>query len=661
MTPPEDKRYRITLHPSGHTFEATAGESLLKSAREAGIHINASCGGSGVCGKCRVIVRQGELGQGLSEKLTKDQIAAGFRQACTGIVNSDLTIEIPTEAGKLIGGLSTQVPEIHRARLKKDDIEELRREGIFQPPVIKLFVELPRPSAVDNMADAKRLIQGLHNQYDERNLVISLSGLKKLRRVLREDDFRVTATIARPVRPGFGKNFLINIQSGNWTNRCYGLVVDIGTTSIYAQLVNTDTGKILAGAGDYNGQISYGEDVITRIIHAETPSGLARMAELAVSTVNTLIHQLLAETGIGPEEITSITLAGNTTMTHLFMGLEPHSIRRAPYVPVTTFFPPIRANDLGIDLPPHCVALFFPAISSYVGGDIVAGVMGAGLYRTQALTLYIDIGTNAEIVIGNREWLVCAACSAGPAFEGGGITHGMRAAKGAIKDFSINPESFEPMNITIDNQPALGICGSGLLIIVAALLNHGVIDPNGKFNQNLPTTRIRQGRSGYEYVLAEEEENGTDHDIVINEVDIENLIRAKAAIFAGVKTLVEEVGLTIGDLEQIILAGAFGSYIDLDAAMTVGLLPEVPAEKVLYVGNGSLMGGRMSELSNHIRRDVVEVVNRMTSFELSEVTNFKDQYIASLFLPHTDLELFPQTALRLNAWRTKTQTTPKKT
>ena len=328
-------------------------------------------------------------------------------------------------------------------------------------------------------------------------------------------------------------------------------------------------------------------------------------------------------------------------MTHLALGLEPHSIRRAPYVPVSTFFPPMRATDLGLDLPQHTVALFFPAISSYVGGDIVAGVMGSGLYRTEALTLYVDIGTNAEIVIGNKEWMVCAACSAGPAFEGGGITHGMRAAVGAIKDFAIDPESFEPMNLTINNKPAVGICGSGLLVIIASLLEAGVIDRSGKFNHHLDTSRLREGRSGYEYILALEEENGTDHDIVLNEVDIENFIRAKAAIYAGIKTLVEEVGLKINDLEQIILAGAFGSFIDLDAAMTVGLLPEIPSEKMMYVGNGSLMGGRMSELSNHIRKDVVEVVGRMTSFELSEVNSFKDQYMASLFLPHTDLTLFP--------------------
>ena len=334
-------------------------------------------------------------------------------------------------------------------------------------------------------------------------------------------------------------------------------------------------------------------------------------------------------------------------MTHLLLGLEPHNIRRAPYVPVTTFLPPIRANDLDLHLEDHAVALLYPSISSYVGGDIVAGVMGSGMYRAEALTLFVDIGTNAEIVIGNQEWLVCAACSAGPAFEGGGITHGMRAAAGAIDDFSINPLDYEPMNLTIGNKPPIGICGSGLLILVATLLENGVLDPSGKFNRSLETKRIREGRNGWEYVLVWRGESGTGEDIVINEVDIENFIRAKAAIYAGIKTLVEGVGLSITDIEHIILAGAFGSYLDLDSAFTVGLLPEVDPGKIMYVGNGSLLGAWMSEMSNHIRRDVVEVVRMMTSFELSEVTSFKDQFIASLFLPHTDASLFPHAARRL--------------
>jgi len=366
-----------------------------------------------------------------------------------------------------------------------------------------------------------------------------------------------------------------------------------------------------------------------------------------VETINKVIAGLLKKARVHKEEITSITLAGNTTMTHFLLELEPNAIRRAPYVPVSTFYPPVRAMDIGLDLAEHAVALVYPCVSSYVGGDIVAGVMGSGLYRSEKLTMYLDIGTNAELVIGNREWMVCAACSAGPAFEGGGITHGMRAAVGAIEDFSLDPVTLEPMNMTIGSRPPVGICGSGLLIIIAALFERGVVGRSGKFSRERQCDRIRQGKDGMEYVLAWEKEAGTDHDIVINEVDIANFIRAKAAIFAGAKTLLESVGLAVADLEQVILAGAFGSYIDLDSAFTVGLLPEVPAERILYVGNGSLLGAWMSAMSNHVRRDVVEVVRKMTRFELSEVPSFHDQFTASLFLPHTDGSLFPATTRRL--------------
>jgi uncharacterized 2Fe-2S/4Fe-4S cluster protein (DUF4445 family) len=642
------QRFRtIKFLPGGQEFQVAVGESLLQAARQAGVHINASCGGAGLCGKCRIKIEGGSLEGGMGGKLSAAERADGIRQACTATISGELTVRIPTASSLLPGLTAGQVPARHFASLHRFEIDTLKREGLFAPPVEKLFLELPRPSTLDNMADAGRLLLALNNQYNERALGLSLPILNKMRQILRQDDFRVTVTLARPVSSK-GKSQVVNIQPGNWTRRCFGLAFDIGTTTVQGQLVALESGRVLAARGDYNGQLSYGEDVISRMLTAETATGLEKLQERVVATINSLIDLLLQDAGAAPDEITSVTFAGNTVMTHLFLGLEPHNIRRAPYVPVSTFFPPIRATDLKLQLPPHVVAMIYPAISSYVGGDIVAGVMGSGMYRTGALTLYVDIGTNAEIVIGNRDWLVCAACSAGPAFEGGGISHGMRAAHGAIEDFGLDPVTLEPMNITVGNRPALGICGSGLLAIIASFLETGIIDQRGKFNQRFASPRLRKGRNGHEFVLVWGGEAGEGRDIVINEVDIQNFIRAKAAIFAGIKTLVEEVGLAVSDLEQVILAGAFGSYLNLDCAMTVGLLPEVAPSKIVYVGNGSLMGAGMSELSNHIRRDVMEVVHRMTSFELSEVTGFKDQYVASLFLPHTDPLLFPEVYRRLS-------------
>ncbi len=638
------EKFKVKFQPAGRTVTVNFGDNLLEAAHAAGVHINASCGGAGVCGKCRVIIEQGEVSGGRSEKLSEQDIANGVCQACLAEIRSDLVVTVPQASDLDAGVVTTAVPQRTRARLELFDIEELKDEGIFTPPVEKHLLELSPPSPHNNMADAGRLIQGLADQYGERGMVVELQVLRKLRRALRAENFKVTVTISRPVRKRF-RSRVINVQAGSWAHRNFGIAIDIGTTTMHGQLVDLHTGKVVAEAGEYNAQMSYGEDVISRIIYSEKEGGLSKMQDLALSTANRIISRLFKRGGVAREEINSVTLAGNTTMTHLFLGIEAHNIRRAPYVPVTTFFPPVRAKmDAGLDLPSHAVALFFPAVSSYVGGDIVAGIMGSGMYRTHKKTLFIDVGTNAEIVIGNREWLACAACSAGPAFEGGGITHGMRAAAGAIEDFSIDPNTFEPMNITVGRKPPAGICGSGLLIIVATLFEHGIIDQRGKFRRDLASKRVRKGENGWEYVLAWREESGADSDITINEIDLDNFIRAKAAIYAGVVTLLESVGLNIKDIDEIILAGAFGSYIDLDSAMTVGLLPEIEPERVKYVGNGSLMGCRMSALSNHIRRDVVDVVRRMTSFELSEMESFKDHYTASLFLPHTDLSLFPRGA-----------------
>jgi uncharacterized 2Fe-2S/4Fe-4S cluster protein (DUF4445 family) len=316
-------------------------------------------------------------------------------------------------------------------------------------------------------------------------------------------------------------------------------------------------------------------------------------------------------------------------------------------VPASTLFPPIRAVDLGLKLSDHVPALVYPAVSSYVGGDIVAGVMGSGMYLDDRLTLFMDIGTNAEIVIGNRDWLACAACSAGPAFEGGGIKFGMRAAKGAIEDFSLDPATWEPMLMTIGNVRPKGICGSGLIIMTALMFELGLINNLGKFNRDLPSDRIRQDDGVWEYVLAWAADTQIDRDIALTEIDIENLIRAKGAIYSGCMTLLNEVGMGMPDIDRIILAGGFGSYVDLEKAMTIGLLPEIDPDKVTFIGNSSLMGAKMSSLTNRIRKDVVEVTRSMTNFELSETPSYMDNYVAALFLPHTDITQFPRLAARL--------------
>ncbi len=637
---------KITFLPHKKEIKAADGDVLIRVAMEAGVHVNASCGGEGVCGKCRVIIEGGRVEGGLSEKLSRQDIDNGYRLACRSTVTEDAVVRIPVESEVDVAVLNMQATPRMTARIQEMNLEELKEQGLFMPPVEKKYLELPPPTAQDNLADATRLVSFLKLQHDEHRLVVELPVIRKLPDVLRQDDFKLTATLARPVHEG-RKTHIIDVQAGDTSDRNYAIAVDIGTTTVYAQLVDLVNGAVLAQYGEFNGQISYGEDVISRIVYAEKPGGLNRLHTVVVQTINSVIRKVLRRAALDAEEVSSITLAGNTTMTQLLLSVNPRFIRRSPYVPASTLYPPIKAVDLGLDLADHASALVFPSVSSYVGGDIVAGVMGSGVYRTDALTLFIDIGTNAEIVIGNQDWLACAAASAGPAFEGGGITFGMRAAKGAIEDFSIDPLSQEPMIITIGNVRPKGICGSGLIIIVGVMFELGIIDYQGKFNRDLDTPRIRETEGIFEYVLAWKDETQIDRDIVITEIDIENLIRAKGAIYSACMTLLAEVGMGVQDIEQVILAGGFGSYVDLSKAMTIGLLPEMDPDQVTFVGNGSLMGARMSALTNRIRRDVVEVTRKMTNFELSETASYMDNYVAALFLPHTDLKLFPELKKRM--------------
>jgi uncharacterized 2Fe-2S/4Fe-4S cluster protein (DUF4445 family) len=639
---------KVKFLPYETEIEIENGDTVIRAALEAGVHVNASCGGEGVCGKCRVLIEDGMVEGGISEKLSAKDQESGYRLACQAVVKSDLVVRIPVESTLDPSVLKLQAAPRRTAHIREMNFEELKDKGLFVAPVEKKYVELPEPTAQDNLPDITRLISYLQLEYDEHRLDVTLAMIRKLPQVIREDDFRVTATLVRPVRD-VGKTRIINVQPGNTSDQNYAIAMDIGTTTIYGQVIDLISGDVLAEHGEFNGQISYGEDVISRIVYAEKPGGLAKINEVVIKTINKILAKIVKRSGVDPENISTITLAGNTTMTQLMLAVDPRSIRRAPYVPAATLYPPFKATDLGMDLGEHVAALVYPAVSSYVGGDVVAGVMGSGIYRTEELTLYLDVGTNAEIVIGNQDWLACAACSAGPAMEGGGLKFGMRASKGAIEDFSIDPVTLEPMLITIGNVRPKGICGSGLIIMVATMFEMGIINNLGKFDRDLDTPRIRKDDGIYEYVLAWKDETQIDRDVTLTEIDIENLIRAKGAIYSGCMTLLTEVGMGIEDIEKIILAGGFGSYVDLEKAMTIGLLPEMDPDKVVFIGNGSLMGAKMSSLTNRIRRDVVEVTKKMTNFELSDTPSYMDNYVAALFLPHTDMNKFPKLKARLDA------------
>ena len=637
------EKRKVHFTPDNVDIIVEEGDNLLEAAIASGVHINASCGGAGVCGTCKVLIKQGQVESTRTEKISNQEYDQGVRQACQSRIITDLVVDIPVESR-----LETAV--LDRERVGGiQPLEALATGWRFNPPLSKLYVELPPPTLKDNISDLSRLLRGLKKRYNLRNVSVDFDIVRKLPQMLRDSDWKVTATtLVTTTKPDKRWTKLINIEPGDTRGKHYSLAFDIGTTGVRGQLLDLNRGKVRAAGLDYNGQISYGEDVISRIAYCQKPGGLRKLQQAIVATINGIISKLLAESKVKVKDIAHIVVAGNTTMVQLFLGLEPKYIRLAPYTPTVNTVPLVRASSLGLKLAKHVYVYALPSVASYVGADIVAGIVGAGVYQREKLTLYMDIGTNGEIVIGNSNWMVTASCSAGPAFEGGGIKHGMIATNGAIEDFSINPSNFEPVINTIGGTKPKGICGSGLINIVAGLLEAGVISQNGKFNTNLPTKRIRQGRDGYEYVLAWAPETQIGKDIVITEVDIDNLIRAKAAMYAGCRTLTKSVNISCSDLEQVIIAGAFGSNIDIEKSIIIGLLPDIPRDRFIFIGNGSLLGARLTSFSTDLLDDARKVATMMTNFELSVNVDFMNNYTASLFLPHPNAEDFPSVYQRLS-------------
>ena len=652
---------KVCFYPYEKDVVVKRGENLLRAALEAGVHINASCGGEGHCGKCRVLIKSGEAECRECKKLTPQELEVGYRQACRTTILSDLEVFIPPESQLDKSALERKKDTQSSGRhVSSQILEKLVSGAWFNPALRKHFLEIEPPSMQDNTSDLSRLLLSLKKQYNIENVSVDFLVIKKLSQILRQADWKVTVTLVQTrVESQLGeyqlrgsrRPKLINVEPGNTVDTHYSVVLDIGTTTLWGQLIDLTNGATLAESSEYNPQISYGDDVITRIVYSQKKGGLKKLQELAITAINRIINDLLKKSGKDRRFISHLTAAGNTVMTHILLGLNPKYIRESPYTPVANFIPPVRAIRLGVEVEDFVYLYTFPSVASYVGGDIVSGILGSGVYQRKDLTLYIDIGTNGEIVLGNADWLLTASCSAGPAFEGGGVKFGMRATEGAIEDFDIHPTTFEPMILTIGMVKPKGICGSGIINIVAELLEAGVISPNGKFNVELNIPRIRKGPDGFEYVLAWKEETQIEEDVTITEADIDNVMRAKAAMFAGCHSLLEKASLTVSDLSQIVIAGAFGDYIDLEKAITIGLLPELPLEKVLFIGNGSLLGAKLISLSNEMLDDGERIARKMTNVELSEDRSFMEKYIAALFLPHTNAELFPKTIQRIKAFK----------
>ncbi len=624
------KLCKVKFSPSERIISVRVGSTLLKAASMAGVHINASCGGAGTCGKCRAVIQEGNYRTEPSIHLPEEDREKGYVLSCLTVVEGDCKIEIPKEARR---GEGTQVATgIPGMELLKVGEREIR------PRTKKIHLKISPPTLNDNISDWARLRRDLNNAgYGGLPVTCGLSVLQKMGRVLRESHWDVTVTLLWSQV----ELEVMDIEPGDVTQSRYGLAIDVGTTTVVAYLVHLNTGEVIDVESDLNAQIRCGEDVISRIVYATEVGTVEEVHDLVIGTISGLVKRLTRRNGIRSEDIDSVVAAGNTTMTHLLYGLDPHTIREEPYIPTVNLFPVIKAREIGIHSNPNASIYTVPGTASYVGGDITAGVLASEIYKSDALTIFIDIGTNGELVLGNKEWLVAASCSAGPAFEGGGVKFGMRACQGAIEGVRIDRETLEPECHVIGNVPPEGICGSGMIDVLAEMYMAGVIDPKGNFVSDLKTDRVRPGETGLEYVLVRKAETEIGRDIVLTESDIDNIIRTKGAIYAGFRTLLGEMGLTFDDVERFIIAGGFGNYIDIEKAIILGLLPDLPEERFHFIGNSSIIGAYLVLLSKEMRLEAEEIARKMTYIELSVSSAFMDEYMSALFLPHTDMSAFP--------------------
>ncbi len=605
---------KVKFTPQNKVAEVESGTNLLKAADRAGLYIEGDCAGRGTCGKCRVKITEGDrVEPTTAEKkhLSPGDLEAGWVLACQRVLDRDITIEVPIQKD---------------AHLRKTTLAGGVEELTAEPLVEKTAVKLSRPAVKDQTADLERLLGRLERP----ELNIELRELAHLPTLLRDNAYAVTAAIAG--------DRIISIEPGDTTDQMYGVAFDIGTTTIMGSLLDLKTASVIAVAATTNPQNAYGADVISRITHAsESRENLKQLQEKVIEAANKIIKDLLRQTKVARDRVYEVTAVGNTTMSHLFMGVDPTFLAPAPFVPAYSRPLEVEASELGLKVNPAGRVTFLPNIAGYVGSDTVGVIIAADMDQRKDNCAAIDIGTNGELVLAANGRLMACSTAAGPAFEGAQIKHGMRAAAGAIE--SVDYKEGEIKLGTIDNLPACGICGSGLIDAAAALLDAGLIEPSGRFvnpeenPEKVPDrfkNRLRRGEGGYEFVLVTAEDSDIDSDIVLSQGDVRELQLAKGAIYAGLMILLKEAEIEIDDLDQVLLAGAFGNYVRKESALTIGLLPQLPPEKIVAVGNAAGDGSRMALASKTIRERAGNLPHRVEHLELSTRPDFQDIFIEAM-------------------------------
>ncbi|MFA5062530.1 MAG: ASKHA domain-containing protein [Candidatus Omnitrophota bacterium] len=627
-------KFKVTFLPDNKIAEVAKDTTILSAALSCGVYIKSDCGGDGVCGRCKVIVKKGKVLSQPSGLINAEDRKRNAHLACITTIHSDLEIELPSES-RLELALGTEGIYSESENVKSENKISSGKFFKYSPLSTKLYLELPLPSLNDTTSDLDRIFRSIRKTQDFSVAQTGLSNIRQLGELLRDSDWKVTVTLGK-INDTLE---VILVESGDTSNKNFGICFDIGTTTISCQLVSLSSKKILGTKAAYNKQASFGSDVITRIIYSRQEEGMEKLHSAVTETMNQMIKELTIEHKVDLNDITCVVCTGNTTMIHLLLRVDPTYIKREPYVSTANFLPVLRAYEGGIVINPRGLLFCVPGVSSYVGGDTTSGVLSSGLYKEEGLSLLIDIGTNGEICLGNKDFLAACAASAGPAFEGSGVTCGMRASTGAIQKVKINAKNFSVTYSTVGDAQPCGICGSGYIDLIASMLETGVIDKSGRIKLE-NHKRVRDSEAGKEFVLVFKEDSGNSKDIVINEADIENLKRAKAAIYSAVSVLVKHMNFEFNEVKKIFIAGGFGTSLNVDNAIKIGLLPDLEREKIVFIGNSALSGARQMLLSIEASKKADEIARKITYFELSVDSGYMDEYMAALFFPHTDLNRF---------------------
>ena len=620
---------------------ANAGDNLLEVARSANVAIDAPCSGNGACGKCRVQLKSGELESKKTLHISDEEYQAGWRLSCCSKISADVNVLVPDIASAYksrmkVADLSSK-EEIAIFENAKSDIQLAGIELKNSLEVVDVLMDVP--SLDDTMPDNERLTRALRKYLNINRVRIPYVVLKKLPDVLRENNFAVKCVIRATsddmyVYDIFGKDEDVVIG---------GLAIDIGTTTVSAVLINMENGEILAKSSAGNGQIRFGADVINRIVESQKPGGQKKLQDAVIKeTINPMIHEMCKSAKFPKDHIYRMCVASNTTMNHLFAGINADPLRTEPYIPAFFKTNSLFASDVGVDINKDAHIIMAPNIGSYVGGDITAGTLFSQIWNRPEFSLFIDLGTNGELVFGNSDFMMSCACSAGPAFEGGDISCGMRATDGAIEACTIDKETMEPTYKIVGDPGTkpVGLCGSGIIDVISELYICGIINPKGKFIRE--GKRIKHDKYGMgSYILAFEEEAGSVKDVEITEVDIDNFIRAKGAIFSAIRTMLTSLDFDVSMIDDVYVAGGIGSGINMQNAVNIGMFPDIPIEKFHYIGNSSLTGAYLMLLSTPAEKKTYELAANMTYMELSTVPIYMDEFVGACFIPHTDTSMFP--------------------